>query len=410
MQVGGQILLTLGLLTLKVHIPEVNIEVGLGVNGSDDDETSLGRPVNGVAGLLLNGADNLEVAGRDTLLFGGEERDGGLGENGGAAGGLAGGDGDETSSVGLPSKVDDGILETVDDFDGDTLLAHTENLQVGGHGLLGLGVTVNLDTDVGTLRLPVQLDVRHVEEVTRTDDLLRGNAHQGDTGRVAADFGSPEAEQLFVLLDTLADNGGGGPLEVHNTINLDGSLAQQVHPGELVDRDRLVLQHSRDVLLVSGPLESGPLDLLLGLALSTRAGSQIVRDEGTKRLASDDIPDDDVLSVFLVGQDGVALLHLDGAGRPGGQVALTGREFDQLNERMGELLLLREGGTTPKLDTLGVDGGEVGTLGGPLDEKLSPVRAVDDVLRGVALVVPEHTDLVATVKGELVTGVGVAQP
>jgi hypothetical protein len=77
---------------------------------------------------------------------------------------------------------------------------------------------------------------------------------------------------------------------------------------------------------------------------------------------------------------------------------------------MRELLLLGEGGTAPKLDTLGVDGGKEGSLGGPLDEKLGPVKAVDDILWWVGLVVPEHTNLVVAVQGELITGVGISHP
>ena len=110
LEVGGKILLSLVLLTLKVHVPEVQVEVGLGVDSSDNNETALGRPVDTVAGLLLNGADELEVAGSVTLLLGGEEGDGSLGGNGSTGGGLAGGDQDETRTVGLPREVDYCVL------------------------------------------------------------------------------------------------------------------------------------------------------------------------------------------------------------------------------------------------------------------------------------------------------------
>jgi hypothetical protein len=75
-----------------------------------------------------------------------------------------------------------------------------------------------------------------------------------------------------------------------------------------------------------------------------------------------------------------------------------------------ELLLLGEGLAAPKLDTLGVDGGKECTLGGPLNEKLCPVSAIHDILWWVCLVVPEHANLVATVKGELITGVAISHP
>jgi hypothetical protein len=121
------------------------------VDGCDNNETTLGRPVDTVAGLLLNGANKLEVAGGVALLLGGEERDGSLGSDGSALWGLAVCDSNETGSIGLPGKVNNGVLETVNNLNGHTLFANTENLQVGSHGLLGLGVTVDLDADVGTL-------------------------------------------------------------------------------------------------------------------------------------------------------------------------------------------------------------------------------------------------------------------
>jgi hypothetical protein len=77
---------------------------------------------------------------------------------------------------------------------------------------------------------------------------------------------------------------------------------------------------------------------------------------------------------------------------------------------VGELLLLREGLASPELDTLGVNGSEEGSLGGPLDEKLCPVSAIHDILWGIGLVVPEDADLVVAVKGELITGLLVSHP
>lgn len=258
----------------------------------------------------------------------------------------------------------------------------------------------------------MQFDIRHIEQVTGTDDLLGRNTHHGDTGRVAANLGSPEAEQLLVLLDTIAGDGSRRPLKVVNTLDLDRCLVQEVHVGQLVDRDRLTLEHARHVLLIRRPLESGPLHLLLGRNLTLVGGTsgQIVRHKRTEGLSGLNIPNNDVLAIFLVGQDGLAFLDLNGARGPGGQVAFQRREFDELDEGVGELFLLGEGGTTPKLDTLGVDGGEEGTLGGPLDEELCPVCAVDDVLWRVRLVVPEHTDLIVAVKGELITGAAISHP
>lgn len=151
LQVGSEILLGLNLLTLKVHVPEVKIEAGLGVDGGHNDEATLGRPVNTVASLLLNCAHKLEVTGSAALLLCSKELDTSLGGSGRTGRVLAGGDSDEAGSIGLPGEVNNGILQVFNNLNGNTLLLNAENLEVGSHGLLGLGVTVDLDTDVGTL-------------------------------------------------------------------------------------------------------------------------------------------------------------------------------------------------------------------------------------------------------------------
>lgn len=273
-------------------------------------------------------------------------------------------------------------------------------------------MAVDLNADIGTLRLPVKFDIGHVEQVTSADDLLGRNTHHGDTSGVATNFGSPETEELLVLLDTLAGNGGGGPLEIVDTFDLHGRAAKQVHGRHLVNGNRLALEHARNVLLVSRPLESRPLHLLLWLDITVCRGTscKIVGDEGAQRLAGLDIPDDNVLSVLLEGQDRLALLNLDRPRGPCRQIALQRGEFNKLYEGVRELFLFGEGGTTPELDALRVNGGKIGTLGGPLDEKLCPVSAIDNVLWVVALVVPVDTDLVAPVEGELVAGVGIGHP
>ena len=207
LKVGGQILLSLILLALEVHVPEVKIEVGLRVDSGNNHETTLRGPVDTVAGLLLNGADELEVARCVALLLGGEERDSSLGKDCSTGGGLAVCDDDETRPIRLPGEVDDGILQAIHNLDWHTLLTNTEDLQVGSHRLLRLGVTVDLDAHVRTLGLPVQLDVRNVEEVTGAHNLLGGNAHHGDTGRVAANLRCPEAKKLFILLHTFTGHG-----------------------------------------------------------------------------------------------------------------------------------------------------------------------------------------------------------
>jgi hypothetical protein len=96
LKVGGEVLFGLNLLTLEVHVPEVKIEVGLGVNGGNNDETTLGGPVDTVAGLLLDSAHQLEVTAGVALLLGGEEGDGSLGEDGSTSCGLTVGNDDES--------------------------------------------------------------------------------------------------------------------------------------------------------------------------------------------------------------------------------------------------------------------------------------------------------------------------
>lgn len=273
-------------------------------------------------------------------------------------------------------------------------------------------MTVDLDAQEGAVALPVQLGVRDVEQVTGTDNLLAGHAHQTDLGRVAADFRSPVAEELLVVLDALTVRRGGAPLKVLNLLNLDRDLVEQVHARQLVDRDSLLRSHTGHVLGVGRPLERGPLKLLLdGVAgLVGLGASGVESDEGTQRHARLDVPDDVVLAVLIERQHGVALIDLHGAVRPGGKVLLVGREVDEVDARVGETLLSAPRLCTPQLNTLGVHRRQVGTLGRPLHERLGPVLAVDNRVGLLVPLVPEDADTVAAVHDKLVAAVVVAQP
>ena len=88
---------------------------------------------------------------------------------------------------------------------------------------------------------------------------------------------------------------------------------------------------------------------------------------------------------------------------PGDKVLLVGGKGDKVDERMGETPLPGPRGTTPKLNTLGVDGGEVGTEGRPLHKGLGPVLTVDNVLGGILLVVPENTNSLSPEHNELIS-------
>jgi hypothetical protein len=216
--------------------------------------------VNGVVVLLVNGANQLEVTNAVTLdLLGTEEADGSLGWLSRALRDFACGDENETVALGLPSEVDNCVFDTVDDLNGDTLLANAEDFEVGGHALLALAVPVDLDAEEVGVGLPVKLGVGDVEQVPGTDDLLGGDSHKTDLGRVAAHLRSPVAEQLLVGLDVGSLGVGGAPLEVHDAFNLDAGLVHKVHTRQLVDADTLAGVHACNVLGVGRPLESGPL-------------------------------------------------------------------------------------------------------------------------------------------------------
>lgn len=82
-------------------------------------------------------------------------------------------------------------------------------------------MTVDLDTQEGTVALPVQLCVGNVEQVTSTDNLLGRNAHETDLRGVATHLGGPVTEELLVVLDTFTLGSSGAPFEVLNLLDLD---------------------------------------------------------------------------------------------------------------------------------------------------------------------------------------------
>lgn len=103
------------------------------MDGSDDHEAAFGRPVDGIAVLLLDGADVLEVSYASALDFlGAEEGDGGFGWHGCGGDDLGGGDKAKAIAFGFPCEVDDRVFDGVDDFDGYAFLLDTENLEVRG--------------------------------------------------------------------------------------------------------------------------------------------------------------------------------------------------------------------------------------------------------------------------------------
>lgn len=90
--------------------------------------------MNSVVVLLVHSADKLEVSDLVALcLLWAEEGDRGLGRHGGTDGHLTGGDENETVTLRLPGEVDDGVLDGINNLNGDTLFSDTEDLEVGGH-------------------------------------------------------------------------------------------------------------------------------------------------------------------------------------------------------------------------------------------------------------------------------------
>jgi len=94
---------------------------------------------------------------------------------------------------------------------------------------------VNFHANVCALRLPMELCVRDVEEVAGSDNFLGGDVHQTDFGRVAADFGRPEAKELLVCFLSFALRRGWCPFKVPDAFDFDGCLVEKVHLWELVD-------------------------------------------------------------------------------------------------------------------------------------------------------------------------------
>lgn len=416
-KVGRKILLALLLLTIKIHIVELHLERLLRMDGSNNNEATSWRPVDSVGVLLIVCADVLEVTdGSSSLgLLWAVERDRGLWWDSGGNNWFGGRDGDESVTLWLPSEVDDGILDVLDNLDWDSLLLDAENLKGRGEGLLGLRVTVDLDTQIGSLGLPVHAGISDREEVKSSNDFLRWDGHESDLGWVRADFWSPVAEELLVGLDTITLDSCWGPVEVDNTVNLDRGLLEKVHSWELVYRDGGSWGQSGDILVISGPLECWPLNLALhwSTILIDKVAWRLNVGERTEWLSGLNIPDNVVLSVVIDRQSWVSLLaNDDWLVGPGGQVLLAWREIDQVDEWMWETLLASPGWSTPELNTLHVHGSEVCAEWGPGDEGLGPVGAVDNVLWRISLVVPENANLVVSEHNELVASASswVGQP
>lgn len=138
LKVSGKVLVRLGLLALKVQVEEVEVRALCVADSRDDNEATPGSPVDSVVVLLVEGAEMLKAARDRSLgLLGAEESDGGLGRHSGNANGLGGSDDGETVALGLPCKVDDCILDGVDNLDWNALLLDAEDFESRCLRLLG---------------------------------------------------------------------------------------------------------------------------------------------------------------------------------------------------------------------------------------------------------------------------------
>lgn len=337
LEVRSNILLILLLLTIKIKIPEVEIEELLRGNGSYNNESSLRRPVDSIVVLLVDGADELEVTERALGLLWTIEGNGGLwwGTDLDTWGWLLAGDEDEAVTLWLPSKVNNGVLQ-LEELDWDLLLGDPEELEVGECRLLGLGVAVDLDAKVLALGLPVKLAVGDVEQVSGSDDGLGWNGHKTDTGRLVLHLWGPVGEELLLLLSSGKLNGLGAPLEINNTLNLDGLLAQKTHAGDFVDFDGLSWSDTGEVLLVRRPLEDWPLNLSLSICILFSLDVEI--GERAEESSSLEIPDKEVLALLFWAKRMWSIWQADWSVGPGNKVVLIRRVFYHVYERMVEPL------------------------------------------------------------------------
>ena len=121
----------------------------------------------------------------------------------------------------------------LNDFDRVVLLPNPEDFEVAEDRLLGLSVTVNLDTQEVALVLPVELTLRDVEQVLLPEDIPAREVDDRDTRRLVRDLGCPVRQhvllgllarllRLLCVLPVLV--AVWAPLEVRDALNLDGLL------------------------------------------------------------------------------------------------------------------------------------------------------------------------------------------
>ena len=168
----------------------------------------------------------------------------------------------------------------LDDFDGEILLADSEELEIAERRLLRLclaRVSVDLDAEEVALVLPVEFalhkrqvgsngynatHVGHVEQVLRPQSRTTRDPHQVDPRRLIRRLGHPEHHHILFTLAGLPRLqillAHRAPLEILHPVDLDALLIEEAHRGELVHLDRRPDLASRHVRIVRRPLERDP--------------------------------------------------------------------------------------------------------------------------------------------------------
>lgn len=303
------------------------------------------------------------------------------------------------------SATDRRLTLQLDRLDGVVLLLDSEQLKVGESAPLALD-SVDLDTQVGTLILPVELALQYggtstssssrrtrarthvvdIEQVFGPQHVPTRDGHQADSSRLVGRLGSPVGKHVLLARSELPVR---APLKVQNSVDLDRLFLQETHRGELVHRDLGSEVTPGDVLVVRGPSEQGPRELpgsghVLGLGPCGNRGrlNGLFTGEGSEQESGLDLPDGDLVAlVFRSKVSGVlrSVLVLgrlgdDRVGRPGHEVLFTRRKVEELDTGVGESVRdgVFERFAGPEGDTDSVQRGQVSSLRGPRDVELSP--------------------------------------
>ena len=143
-------------LLVEVDIPEAEVELARRSESGEDNVPSTRRPEDTVASLTIERSELDEVALARVELV---EADSGLqGAGSDLAGeiGVAGGNQSESVSLRLPRESGNGVLD-LDNLDWNGLLPNSEHFEIAVGCLLRLRQAIDLDAEVVSAVLPVEL-------------------------------------------------------------------------------------------------------------------------------------------------------------------------------------------------------------------------------------------------------------